>query len=153
MLFAEWLIDALDNFVNRQALNYLGNIGGFSQSTGRRQQIAARHQGDLFGGSVGGAVAHRETSGQRSERARSFAMGVCHRITERLIELATEESRDRRQAAKRRLEADGMGFQKGKGSNPSIGNSSAFRAGMAAGEQANFHRPVTSGAAQRCIAA
>lgn len=148
-IFAFWLTDALDAFVTRNATAYINQTGG-AKTNGRRIAKDYRQE-DLFGGQ---AVVKRnpETDAQRAAKIRDFGLGVCARISERLMELATDETKARRDAALRKLQSEGMSFGKAHVSRRSIGDYGAFAAGQAAGNDATFSKPMSGGAGPRLIA-
>ncbi|GGH14633.1 hypothetical protein GCM10007036_14090 [Alsobacter metallidurans] len=142
-MFANWLIDALDGFVSRQAMAYAADTGGI-KSSGKASKPRPFGQSDLFGSSSRAVEAVRpETEWQRKDRMKSFAVGVCHRIEARLIELATAETRRRMDDARNDLVKNrGMSFKKGGTRRDSIGDKGAYAAGQRAGDSAAFNRPV-----------
>jgi hypothetical protein len=144
--FATWLIDALDAFITRAAMAYVNDV---DRSTTRRSWGAT--QPGLFGsGEL--VVQKRETVNERAKRIKDFGLGVALRISQRLVELATAETKERARQAKAELERDGMRFREGRGSRPNVGDKAAFNAGIAAGDKAAFNRPVNGGRGVLAIA-
>ena len=138
VIFASWLIDSLDGFVNRQALAYINSVGG-ARVQGSRSRYELRGP-DLFGGAAP-VVYQKETSWNREQKMRDFGMGVATRISQRLLELADTEAKIRRERALRKLKEQGMAFQKGRRpEGPRDG--AAFEAGQRAGDGAAFNRPM-----------
>ena len=141
VLFATWLIDALDGFANRQALSYVGSVGGAKVEVGKRQ-IQAPGQNSLFGFGELPAKYSRESDGVRDSRMRDFAEGVVVRVGQRLEEMSDADARRRRDLAKAELERQGRAFVRARANHSGATNSEHFAAGVAAGEGARFHRPM-----------
>jgi Protein of unknown function (DUF2786) len=148
-MFAFWLTDALDAFVTRAAASYINECGG-ARATGTKRVPRVFGQADMFGGS---AVTQRDpnTDARRNAMIRDFGLGVCARIAERLVELATDETRRRRQDAQRKLESEGYSFNKSKAQQRRVGDYGAYAAGQSAGNGASFGRPINGGAGVRQI--
>ncbi len=141
-IFADWLIDALDGFVNRAALSYLADAGAARVRDAKRV-TRVWGQGDMFG-ALGGAVSQYqpESDRVREDRMWSFSIGVCARISQRLSEMADADALKRHEAAKAQLERQGMKFQKSRSGRANIRDHAAFSAGVAAGNNAAFNKPM-----------
>jgi hypothetical protein len=134
-VFAKWLLDTLHDFVKRQSLAFLADMGK-----------AVGGVTDLFGAPLNGHL--------REQKRVSFIYGCCHRISQRLIEAARERAAHSAKSTgrdlvvvKNALVEDafaklGFRLKKHRGGNRSIGDSGAFQRGVAAGEKASFGRPV-----------
>lgn len=147
-IFAFWLTDALDAFVTRHARAYVMETGGARTDGSRRCVIAG--QGDMFGGTALRTI-NPETVFARNKRIQDFGRGVCTRIHFRLLELATDETKQRAADAKRQLQREGMVFNKGRTGNKRATDAAAFNAGVKAGDHAQFNKPVNAGASVRMI--
>ena len=134
--FAAWLLDTLEQFVRRQSLQFLADMGR-----------AVGGETDLFGAPLNGA--------DREHKRRSFVFGCVTRIAERL----------RKAAAEREIKSAGNGrslvvvknalvtdaFRKlnitlrSSRSRGIDADPYAFGRGQQAGDRANFGRPVNGG--------
>lgn len=150
-IFAYWLTDALDAFVSRNAASYISETGGVKFAAGAQKVIRDFRQNELFGGSAVTQYS-RETDKARAARMRDFGMGVCARINQRLLEMATDETKRRSKDARRRVESEGMSFSSKRAHGPSIGDRGAYAAGQRAGDGAQFSKPMSGGAGPRLIA-
>jgi hypothetical protein len=150
VFFAVWLIDSLDAFVNRQAMAYVSNVGGARVRDGKRLERAAG-QSDLFGGSAP-VVRCRSVSTpwERQKIMQEFGEGVCLRISQRLHEMADADANRRAQAAKQLLMNQGMTFTKSRSTKTTLTDHGV--AGMAAGDNAAFNKPLGGGVSSASLA-
>lgn len=142
-IFAEWLIDALDGFVNRAALTFIASTGG-ARVTNARRARRVRGQDGLFDDMwLPAQYGPRENSAD-ADKVRSFCIGVCARISQRLMEMSDEDAKQRQKFAMARLEREGMTFHDVKRDKRNL-DANAFNAGMRAGESATFNKPMGGG--------
>ncbi|MGB3833779.1 MAG: DUF2786 domain-containing protein [Mesorhizobium sp.] len=130
--FAAWLIESLDLFVRNQTVRFMQDSG------------------------------FRNGSGPW-DRQKGFMVGCIDRINRRLHQLSDERNRQKAgngrslvvvkmQLVERAFNQIGMRLRSSSKSSGMKGDGSAFAAGQAAGDRANFARPINGGSGVRAIA-
>jgi len=135
VIFASWLLDTLETFVRRASLAYLADMF----------EKPRAGETDIFGTPLNGK--------ERDFKRHSFLVGCLHRIVERLGEAAraretTGQSNGRSLVVKKNVLVERkfreLNITLNKGRRSSYGNldDNAVRRGIAAGDRAQFSRPV-----------
>lgn len=134
--FATWLIESLDAFIQRSAVEYMMWVKPEDLPTGTKMP--------------------------RWEAEKAFILGAIHRITERLKALTAERHREMAAGTGKSLvvvksaivnkafSALGMKLRSSS-SKTTFHGGSAYQAGQAAGDRASFGRPVNGGGGTRLL--
>jgi hypothetical protein len=162
-MFATWLIEALEAFVNRQAVAYVFEMSSVQARGSKRRED--RWTKDLFGEEPAQTNGRAKTKDEIDLAQRSFVKGAIDRINIRLKELVEERERSLKtsdgrslvmlkstlvEAAFREL---GIHLRENRGgSRFQQADADAYAAGIAAGNRASFGRPVGGSNETRLIA-
>ncbi|MBS7703288.1 DUF2786 domain-containing protein [Chelatococcus asaccharovorans] len=152
VMFATWLTESLDIFVNRKSAEYLMTAARPKHSGSCRRRDT--RQGDMFGSSAQRSYGWSPYEVERQRQ--SFQEGIIRRINERLRDICAARPVDARKRDLITAEMAKRDMKLGtpyRPHGPTPGDYAAYQQGRDAGDRAGFGKPVNGGAAPLQIGA
>lgn len=144
VIFAEWLLEALESFIVRGANEYMLTLNEGATVGGSRASSRFREQADMFGG-LGFKTQGRHYSKMQLARMREdYIKAAAIEIGRRLMEAAPKQGKAV-ELAEAAMKRNGIVLSKGRSHSAGSIDPSAGEAGRSRGQAAQFNRPVNAG--------